>query len=279
MAKDMGMRYDSSLHAAYSLCSGYWVEVTGTKANNKPCLQIAIPISRNGAMPDQFFMNQIRQQVSGMAACLIQQFRACFLVEARGDEQTIIRNTMQVLGQILQILQQNGYHTCDDFSGREGAIAPYAAGGKVCFLDQYSLQQIAARKQVGDGSKDENILLGCLGATLGCLGGVFVILLLSKVGIVASFSGLAMGFLALGAYKKLAGKMSKTGVILCVIMMILSVWLAVRLDWTFAIMEVSGWGFLDSFLSHELLLIDGSIGALSYLGNYLMVYLFAGLGS
>ncbi|MBO4616716.1 MAG: hypothetical protein J5717_05150 [Lachnospiraceae bacterium] len=82
--------------------------------------------------------------------------------------------------------------------------------------------------------KDENVLMGTIGAILGALVGAALIALLAKIGYVASISGVVMAFLSLFLYDKFAGKISKKGVIICVVIMIVTVFLTEWLIWSYA---------------------------------------------
>ena len=82
--------------------------------------------------------------------------------------------------------------------------------------------------------KGENVLMGTIGAILGALVGAALIALLAKIGYVASISGVVMAFLSLFLYDKFAGKISKKGVIICVVIMIVTVFLTEWLIWSYA---------------------------------------------
>ena len=51
--------------------------------------------------------------------------------------------------------------------------------------------------------KDENVFMGTIGALIGSLVGVAAIILLSRIGLVASVSGFAMGAATIYMYEKL----------------------------------------------------------------------------
>lgn len=61
-------------------------------------------------------------------------------------------------------------------------------------------------------SKPENVINGIVGAVIGALIGGLCILLLDQKGYVASFSGIVLAFCTLKGYQLLGGKLSKVGV-------------------------------------------------------------------
>lgn len=141
--------------------------------------------------------------------------------------------------------------------------------------------QIAAIKSAPP-SERERVGLGILGALIGALIGGASIVLLSQLGYVASISGVIMAFCTVKGYKLLAGRISKTGIILCAILMIVTPFLADAIDWCLVIMEAySEYGItmLDAFVIFPECLMDGSIEIPDYLGNLGMLYLFVVIGA
>ena len=74
--------------------------------------------------------------------------------------------------------------------------------------------------QPSDPIKRENVISGIVGAFLGSLIGVVVIVLLDQLGYVAALSGIVMGVCTLKGYELLGGKLSKRGVVISVLIMI-----------------------------------------------------------
>lgn len=74
--------------------------------------------------------------------------------------------------------------------------------------------------------QNENMLLGLLGAFLGVLVGAVAWVLIYQIGFIASVTGLIMIVGATKGYEKLAGNLSKKGVILCYILSMVMVFFA-----------------------------------------------------
>jgi hypothetical protein len=72
----------------------------------------------------------------------------------------------------------------------------------------------------------ENVLLGTLGALLFALGGGVVWVLISQVGFIAGIAGLLTIFLAITGYKKFGKKLTKRGIVICIIISIIVILLA-----------------------------------------------------
>lgn len=126
----------------------------------------------------------------------------------------------------------------------------------------------------------ENVGLGIIGALLGAVIGAACIILLSQLGYVASLSGVVLAFCTLKGYELLAKGLSKKGIAICVVLMVLTPFVADWIDWAIVLMqnmEIS-LTFGEAFVAVPLLLIEGGIEIATYLSNLGMIYLFVVLG-
>lgn len=129
--------------------------------------------------------------------------------------------------------------------------------------------------------KEENVLLGTVGALIGALAGAALIVILAKIGYVASISGMVMAFLSLFLYTKFAGKLSKKGIVICVVIMLVTVFLTQWLFYTYIFYkELKDYGFTfgDVFKSLwdliEMTEIKGD-----FIKDIIMLYAFTVLGA
>lgn len=130
--------------------------------------------------------------------------------------------------------------------------------------------------------KRENVITGFVGALIGALLGAGSIILLSQLGYIASISGLILAVCTLKGYELLGGKLSSKGIVISIILMFITPYLADRIDWAILIMqEWADYGvtFGEAFVVVPELLADGSIEMGAYIKNLLMIYGFALLGA
>ena len=131
---------------------------------------------------------------------------------------------------------------------------------------------------------EENVALGTLGAIIGSLAGAAAIILLDRIGFVASVAGVAMAVCTLSLYEKFAKKISKKGIIICVIVMIIMTLLAENAACSIQIAnELKEYGYNVSvtkvFMNFFSLLAAGDLETGTYIGSLVMVYLFTALGA
>ncbi|MBQ9148674.1 MAG: hypothetical protein IJX69_03810 [Oscillospiraceae bacterium] len=130
--------------------------------------------------------------------------------------------------------------------------------------------------------KKENVITGTVGAFIGAALGAACIILLSQIGYVASISGLVLAVCTLKGYELLGGHLSVKGIIICVALMLITPYMADRIDWAIVIMNT--WAeenvtFGQAFAVVPALIADGAIVLSEYLTNLAMIYGFALLGA
>lgn len=130
--------------------------------------------------------------------------------------------------------------------------------------------------------RKENVIVGLVGAFIGALIGGGCIILMSQLGYIASVSGLILAVCTLKGYELLGGKLSGKGIAISIILMLITPYLADRIDWAILVMQEwsdIGVSFGEAFGVIPVLIADGAIVLTDYIKNLLMIYGFALLGA
>lgn len=130
--------------------------------------------------------------------------------------------------------------------------------------------------------KRENVIAGFVGALIGASIGAGVIILLSRLGFVASISGLILAICTLKGYELLGGRLSKKGAIICIILIVITPYIADRIDWAIVIKDsYSEYGITlgDAFAVVPDFVKEGVIEKFDYFKSLIMIYAFAALGA
>ena len=130
--------------------------------------------------------------------------------------------------------------------------------------------------------KQENMLTGIVGALLGAAIGAGAIILLGQLGFVASISGFILAVCTLKGYELLGGKLTTKGTIISLILLLITPYIADRLDWAILITkEFSSEGvtFGQAFAAVPGLIEEGAIVKGDYIKNLLLLYGFTLLGA
>lgn len=152
-------------------------------------------------------------------------------------------------------------------------------------LDQQPVSQQTAKPE-----KPENVVTGTVGALLGALIGAAAIILVSQLGYVAGICGVILAVCTLKGYELLGGKLSTKGIIIGIVIMLVTPYIADRMDWAIMLLkETSGSGatFAEAFAKVPgLITEDGielgdywfSVEPSDYYINLAMLYGFTLLG-
>ena len=139
-------------------------------------------------------------------------------------------------------------------------------------------------ENVSTESKKEKVFLGLIGAIIGSLAGALAIIVFAQLGYVASLAGVAMAFCTLFLYEKFAGTISKKGVIISIVVMIIMTLLAENASFSLQIVKElkeagTNVSFIKVFTNLYKLMNAGYLNNGAYFGDLAMVYLFTILGA
>ena len=95
----------------------------------------------------------------------------------------------------------------------------------------------------------------------------------------SAVSGIVLAVCTLKGYELLGGKLTKKGIIICVAIMLVMVYVGDRLDWAASIARQTSYGFFDAFKLLPTFLKADMIDSGAYAGNLAKMYLFAALGA
>lgn len=128
--------------------------------------------------------------------------------------------------------------------------------------------------------KPDNLVTGIVGALIGAALGAAAIILLSQLGYVASISGLILAVCTLKGYELLGGRLSTRGIVISILLILVTPYIADRLDWAIVIMkEIPELSFGEAFAALPVLLEEEAIEMGEYIKNLLFIYGFAALGA
>lgn len=133
--------------------------------------------------------------------------------------------------------------------------------------------------------KRENVMAGLVGAVIGAVIGGASIVLVSRLGFVASICGVILAVCTLKGYELMAGSMGKTGIVICVALMLVTPYIADRLDWAIVLMEYYKESFGETlslgmaFSMIPELLAEDVIEMSTYVSTLVKLYLFTALGA
>lgn len=125
----------------------------------------------------------------------------------------------------------------------------------------------------------ENVLLGSIGAVLGCMIGAILIIVLSYFGYIASISGVVMGICALKGYLLLGKGLSKKGIIITIVIMVLMVFASYVVSFGIAVAQAFEVDVITGILVTPVLLSEEGVDLSIFYKDLVMLYVFTVLGA
>ncbi len=118
---------------------------------------------------------------------------------------------------------------------------------------------------------------GLLGAVLGSIPGLALWVILGYFNIFSAYAGLVIAFGIMIGYSKLGGDVTAAGVVLCIAVLLVTIYLGVHLSWSAQIYEWQPDLQMAVFGLYDWLHKRGLVG--SFFGDLGMGYLFGILGA
>lgn len=138
-----------------------------------------------------------------------------------------------------------------------------------------------AENQAEVKSQKSNLIAGLVGAFLGSLIGVVLWVIIGKLGYISGIAGLVMGICTMKGYELLGKHLDKKGVIFCIIMMVVMVFIANKLTWSlsaYSELKDYEWTFGEVFRNLGYILSESGLMG-SFLTDLGIGYLLTALAS
>lgn len=250
---------------------------------NLRSFQLSVAVKRQGVSPSLPEMQQIAAMSKKfLGACAVNGYRVDFNVKPSGlsIKSTVNNNLLHALEAVAVNLSKLGYENCCQVCGQTENVGTYFAYNCTARLcnschQTYVERNDAVRQE--KSKKTENIVGGIIGALLGSLIGAAAIIIFSQLGYIAAISGVIMGVCALKGYELLGGKLSKAGIVISSIIMVIMVYLSFQLDLAIVLHnEYPAYGIFDAFkLINDIVFYD----AASFLPHLILLYIFTFVGA
>lgn len=122
--------------------------------------------------------------------------------------------------------------------------------------------------------KSENVVGGIVGALLGSVIGIICIIFFSQLGRISVVSGFVMAICTIKGYELLGGRLTKKGVVISFLMMIVMTYVGDRMDWAILIAREVDADFFSAFQAVPMLLEEEIIDVGAYWYDIILLYVF-----
>ncbi len=284
LALQTGLQLDEEDGCLYGQVNGF--QVTAYAQN--PSYPYLLTLAMSAQRPDGPLTKEEIKQFQGAHKQVAALNQKGFFITSTlkntltGRQEVLQERFSNALQDLTQFLRNLGFqNSCQACGAKGDTLACYVSGGylQLCSQCFSSIQQNKTLMQAQLGQRRENPIGGFVGALLGTLIGVVCIILLSQLGYVAAISGVIMAVCALKGYELLGGKLSKKGIVISLILMLVMTFVGDRIDWAIIVSRGLELDLISSFRSISLLMEERIIEPSSYWGNLILLYLFLLLGA
>lgn len=152
------------------------------------------------------------------------------------------------------------------------------------YVDPYQQTEAVINEAEKAAKPKSSLIPGIVGALLGSLIGCILWIVIYKLGYIAGIAGLVTGVCAMKGYELFGRTLDKKGVIVSVIIMIVMIFFANKLAWSWEIYEVYtkdfgyDMSFFDAFVSADDIIELSELTG-SYYGDLVVGYLLTALSA
>lgn len=253
IASELGFQFDESSSAIYGEQSGYLFVLIGTGNKNQFRVNFSVKAREEG---DQVFsqtenpLQELARQSSAIANVKVDQYTVSVLTKSGMTKGKTVEKLRTALAAIVQFLEENHYVQVCSQTGEEGNVGLYQLGESIFIINEQSFQLLKTNLQLDVDSYEnqkENVLLGIVGAFLGALIGGAVALFIARLGYVAMAAGIVLGICTIKGYELLGKKLTKKGVVISSILMLVTVFLVNQINLAMEVIAHLGLEFGQAF--------------------------------
>lgn len=279
VAQRTGLRLDRENGVLYGYRDTF--PVTAAPVSGKPFqMQLILSVCAPEDGDAEAAVQQFAREQPAILAVSRKEHAWTFTLRTAKKPDQLAETMDETLSALTAFLRMERFSPCCSACGQPDLTTGYRLGEQFLQLCPGCAGQLS-RQEIGTGihaeEKPERPLAGLVGALLGALVGVVVMLLFSKFGIISALSGTVMALCTLKGYRMLGGRLTRKGALLCIAVMAGMIFAGDYLDWSLRIASALDlpFGRRDVFY----LMDSGAVSALDYGMNLVLLYVFAFLGA
>ncbi len=279
VARSFNLRFDSNASAIFGNYRGYDVCIVKTPAK---VFQVSVNVVGSNQNPHEMDFNQFNKDVKEITSVFVKNGGEVVFLTAGGISENGTLEKLQIaLEKICETLRVRGLRNVCAGCMQEIPTTPYLINGNgLHFCDECfnNVRGAIGGAELKLSQKKENVAFGIVGALLGSLVGVAAIVIIGQLGYVAAISGFILAVATLMGYEKFAGKSSKKGALISIVIMAVMVYVGNHADWAFVIAREFEADFFESFMAvNEVIALAGVES--DYYMNLGLIALFTIIGS
>lgn len=282
LADALGLRYDSAADVVYGEKEGYHL-VLFPANETFPYLFSIHTAAKNpmGTVLTKADFEELIENEKSLGVCQQEGNNITANLGNYPRREQLIASATEGVNALINFLKSRGFAPCCSICGQNNAAASYRSGEKYYHLCENCASDMLgnADKMLKDeAEKKENVIGGVIGALIGSLLGVLCIVLIAMAGYIAAISGAVMAFCILKGYEKLSGKLSKLGIFVSVVLILVMTYVGIRLGMAVKLKkqlgDLQGWNLMECFSK-----VPDMYETSARVKNLVMTYAFTFLGA
>lgn len=242
IATDLGLQFDGEARVMYGEREGVLLVIEGAQTKNVFTISLSVKQGSEGDLIEdsEILWNELKEQSKAINAISSDGYLTSIVVKGGMTKGKAVETLWTAIQDIVDFLLNHQFVQVNAETGEEGPIGLYQIGDAIFLIDDATFRAYQAEVQdtvEAYEAREENFLLGILGAVIGVIIGGAVALLVARLGYVSVLAGAALGYCTIKGYEILGKKLTKKGVVVSAILMVLTVFLVNQLDYTLALMS------------------------------------------
>jgi hypothetical protein len=284
IASGLGLQFDEESGSIYGVQSGYLLLLHETDVKNQFRLSVSVSLNGNPADSEE---NELvwddfkSESLPNLSTLSINQYTVSIVVKGAMRKSKTIEKLQTLIRDFVDFLESHHFVQVCAYSGQEGPVGLYQLGDSIFLINEESYQLLKSNLQIEVDSyqnQKENVLLGAVGALLGALIGGAVALFIARLGYVAMVAGIVLGICTIKGYEILGRKVSRKGIVISSIWMVITVFLVNQIDLAMEVVAKLGVEFAFAFRVVNQLIFSGDFPD-NYFYNLAMLAVFTLVGA
>ena len=237
IATDLGLQFDGEARVMYGEREGFLLVIEGAQTKNVFTISLSVKQGSEGDLIEnsEILWNGLKEQSKAINAISFNGYLTSIVVKGGMTKGKAVETLWTAIQDIVDFLLNHQFVQVNAQTGEEGPIGLYQIGDAIFLIDDETFRAYQAEVQdtvEAYEAREENFLLGIVGAVIGVIIGGAVALLVARLGYVSVLAGAALGYCTIKGYEILGKKLTKKA-----ILMVLTVFLVNQLDYTLALMS------------------------------------------
>lgn len=280
LADELGLQFDETSTVIFGQKDGYTFYIE--QMNQKNQYRICCSVKNGEALPSLEEFKELTKFSKALKTYQVNLYKSSFDIKVGMTKGKTREHIRQGLQDIIAFLKERNLTNVCEQTGKAGQVDVYQVGGNLLLLSPEAFQELSSDLSIANQAYDhqkESILAGTVGAFLGSLIGGIVTLVIAQLGYVAVVSGIVMGVCTVKGYELLGKKLSKVGIAISVVFMLIMMLVAHQFDYAIQLAKAERADVFTAFTYLTNYILNGNEVHISYWTNLGLLLLFTGAGA